>query len=153
MLVNIDPIDNLDPATPALWNDRFAAVANVLNGNIEAVNIKDGTITYSKMSLADKEIPGTKVGLTVTGPANNVGRIKLGELLIQWGRDTIANAGTTISFPEAYAVAPNVQLTSVDPNNWPAWLTTVTTTNFNAKQAYTGLALAVNWIAIGKAAT
>lgn len=45
MIINIDPIEPGDAASPNLWNSRFAAITSVVNGNIEAENIKNGSIT------------------------------------------------------------------------------------------------------------
>lgn len=48
-LINIPDIQNLDAATPELWNSRFATLANVINGNIDANNLATGAVTAPKI--------------------------------------------------------------------------------------------------------
>lgn len=50
MLLNIPNIEQDADATPNLFNERFGLVARVLNGNIEADNIKDKAITAAKIA-------------------------------------------------------------------------------------------------------
>lgn len=49
-IVNISPIENGENASPNLWNNRFSAITEVINGNIDASNIRTGSITRDKLS-------------------------------------------------------------------------------------------------------
>lgn len=151
-LVNIPEVSNGNPVDKELFNSRFAPIVAALNGNIDAANIKDASVTYAKMALIDGDIPSSKMSLVVQNAANNVGQIQIGELLVQWGVNSLAAGGTLVTFVRSYAVNPSVILTLQDPNNHGAWLTAVTNSSFTGKQAYTGGPLPVRWIAIGKAA-
>lgn len=154
-LVNVPAINNNDDATPDLFNSRFAEIVNVLNGNIDASNIKDGTVIYAKLALSDGDIPIAKIGLTPgtsSGATRDQGSIKIGTYLVQWGESDIANAGTTVTFTQAYATNPTVVLTIKDPNPQYPWLTAKSTTTFTAKQPFASSSLPVQWVAFGKAA-
>lgn len=50
MLVNIAPIEPGDAASPNLWNSRYAAITEVLNGNIDSDNIRNNGITREKIA-------------------------------------------------------------------------------------------------------
>lgn len=50
MLLAINPINQQDPATPTLWNSRFAKIVEVMNGNIDTDNIKNGAVTAEKLA-------------------------------------------------------------------------------------------------------
>ena len=50
MIANIDPIQPGDAASPNLWNSRFAIVTTVLNGNVDADNLKNGAVTREKIA-------------------------------------------------------------------------------------------------------
>lgn len=52
-------------ATPALFNDRFDAIANILNGHVDGTNIADGSITTSK--IADGAVTLAKLDTTTQG--------------------------------------------------------------------------------------
>jgi len=155
MLVNVPNINQDDDATPELFNSRFADIVNVLNGNIDASNIQDNSVTYSKMALDDADIPIAKLDLTPgtsSGATRDQGSIKIGTFLLQWGESDIANSGTTVTFTQAYATNPTVILTIKDPNSQQPWLTAKSTTTFTAKQPFVTTPLSVEWVAIGKAA-
>ena len=50
MLVNIEPIQTGESATPNLWNQRFAAITSVINGNIDSDNLKNNAVTREKIA-------------------------------------------------------------------------------------------------------
>ena len=50
MLVNIEPIQTGASATPNLWNQRFAAITSVINGNIDSDNLKNNAVTREKIA-------------------------------------------------------------------------------------------------------
>lgn len=65
MLVNFDPIQNDEDATEELFNSRFNAILDAINGNIESPNIADGAVTTPK--IADNAVTAAKIpnqGLT-----------------------------------------------------------------------------------------
>lgn len=72
MLLNIPNIEQDTPATPNLWNERFGLVAQVLNGNVEADNIKNGSITAAKLAadVLDKFYPVGSLYFNATNDAN-----------------------------------------------------------------------------------
>lgn len=171
-LVSITDIQNNDSATPELWNSRHGSIIDVINGNIDASNIKDNSVTYAKLSLSDGSIPIAKLAnLTVnTGTnANTAGGstnyIKLGELLVCWGTTasySITAASTTskaVTFPQTFASAPTLSLQAREntvqagllPYAASAPTTTVGTIVVYNRDGSTGTCL-VDWIAIGKAA-
>lgn len=171
-LVSITNINNLDSATADLFNSRFAAIVAVINGNIDASNIKDNSIPYGKLSLADASIPITKlVDLVVnTGTnANTAGGstnyVKLGQLLVCWGTTasySITAGSTTdksVTFPQTYATAPTMTLQSrantvaagLLPYEAVAPTTTVGNIVVYNRDGSTATCV-VDWIAIGKAA-
>lgn len=51
MLVQIDPIEVGNAASPELWNDRFAAITRAMNGEIDSDNLKDGGVTREKIAV------------------------------------------------------------------------------------------------------
>lgn len=48
-LLSITDLTNGTAADANIWNTRFAAIANILNGNLDADNYKDASITLAKM--------------------------------------------------------------------------------------------------------
>ena len=50
MLVNIEPIQTGASATPNLWNQRFASITSVINGNIDSDNLKNNAVTREKIA-------------------------------------------------------------------------------------------------------
>lgn len=50
MIANIDPIQPGDAASPNLWNSRYAIITTVLNGNVDADNLKNGAVTREKIA-------------------------------------------------------------------------------------------------------
>lgn len=67
-LINVPDIQNLDAATPELWNTRFGTIVNEMNGNLDAANLKDAAVTASKLAtdsvttgkIADANVTPTK---------------------------------------------------------------------------------------------
>lgn len=49
-LINVPDINNLDAATPALFNSRFGEIADEINGNLDAANLADGAVTAPKLA-------------------------------------------------------------------------------------------------------
>lgn len=78
--------------------------------------------------------------------------VQIGTVLICSGMNPVANSGTTITFPKAFAGTPTVTATVKDPNNQTAWVTDISPTTAILKQIWTGNPLPVCWIAMGKAA-
>jgi hypothetical protein len=80
MLVQIDPIELGDAASPQLWNQRFGLITQALNGNIDSDNLKDGGVTTEK--LADRSVTSAKLGFNKYVDANgwlitDLGLVKL----------------------------------------------------------------------------
>jgi len=59
MLVNISNINTGDDATPELWNERFGAIVDVINGQLDSDNLQDGAVLTSK--LASKAVTPDKI--------------------------------------------------------------------------------------------
>lgn len=57
--INLTPLENTDTATADLFNERFAAIAQVLNKGIDSDNIKDGGITAALLAndMLNKQYP------------------------------------------------------------------------------------------------
>ena len=68
MLVNIQNIQVGDVATPNLFNSRFAALAEVINGNVDSDNLKSGAVTRSK--IAQGAIDSSKLDIQKYVDAN-----------------------------------------------------------------------------------
>ena len=100
-----------------------------------------------------QKIDPTQLGITPQTTAGKSGQfIRLGDVVICFGFNSVANAGTAINLPYTYSAALwNIQATTQDPNNWPAWVVSYTTSAITLKQAYTTGPLNVNWMTIGPA--
>lgn len=48
-LINVPDIQNLDAATPALWNSRYGTIVDVINGNLSSDNLADSAVTTAKL--------------------------------------------------------------------------------------------------------
>lgn len=59
--INLTDIQNLDPATPELFNSRFGLIVNELNGNIDDQNLKNLAVTTGK--IANDAVTGAKIQL------------------------------------------------------------------------------------------
>ena len=68
MLVNIQNIQVGDVATPNLFNSRFAALAEVINGNVDSDNLRNGAVTRSK--IAQGAIDSSKLDIQKYVDAN-----------------------------------------------------------------------------------
>lgn len=120
MLVQINPVENGDPAGPNLWNDRFAAVVKTVNGNIEGDNIKDRGIPRAKIDLdaigSDELAPES----ILPSHTNNVWVGKsVGKAPVTTSYFSVFNK--TVNLSEAayiyvlYTASGNANNTSVDP--------------------------------------
>lgn len=49
-LINVPDIENLDAATPDLWNTRFGTIVDVINGNLSSDNLASGAVTAAKLA-------------------------------------------------------------------------------------------------------
>lgn len=105
---------------------------NLVNGELPTARIADSSITEAKIAddavttdkVADGAVTSDKIDwstLDYTSSAD-AGRVKIGPLLVQWGRASIyvpsgapGESGTlSITFPKAYSVAPTVSLQMED---------------------------------------
>lgn len=77
--------------------------------------------------------------------------IRLGNVQICWGTNTVANAGTSVSFAQPFASDPSVAVSLRDVNNQGAWVSAISTTAVTLKQGYTTSSLLVMWVAVGVA--
>jgi len=87
MIININPIEPGDAASPNLWNSRFAAITEVVNGNLDSDNYKNGSITREK--IATGAVSSDKIAVDRYIDANG------------W---TVNDLGTTKTYTYAYAV-------------------------------------------------
>lgn len=76
--VNITPFQNTDTATADAFNERFAAITQTLNGNIDADNIAPGSITAELIAsdMLNKTYPVGSLyfnGTVDTNPATLLG--------------------------------------------------------------------------------
>ncbi len=68
-LINVTDIQNLDAATPELFNSRFGIIANVINGALDSANLADGSVTAGKVAtgaittgkIADANVTPAKI--------------------------------------------------------------------------------------------
>lgn len=137
------------PASPAdgdFWLDTSTSggtavdtnsVQTLLNKVINGANNQISAIDPLQVLASIKTTSGT-----------NGSYVQIGSLLICFGTDTVANAGTNVTFGKAFAARPVVVTTIYDMNNQTAWCAAATTTYATLKQIYTS-PLTVNWIAIG----
>jgi len=88
MIINITPIAPGDAASPNLWNSRYAAITEVVNGNIDSDNLKNGSVTREK--IATGAISSDKIAVDRYVDANG------------W---TVNDLGTTKTY--SYTVAIN----------------------------------------------
>lgn len=51
-LINVPDIQNLDAATPELWNSRYGTIVNEINGNLDSNNLKDSAVTTAKLGAS-----------------------------------------------------------------------------------------------------
>lgn len=168
MQANIPNINDGDAADDSLWNSRFAEVAKVLAGNIEADNVKDGSLPYSKLSISDGAIPNTKMPFPVTLGTNSGtaggsnGYFKLGEFLVIWGtaaHKAGSTGGTdyTIIFPVTFAANPTVvampraNADHVAINLFQRSHATTSTATISIVAPNTSGGTTIDWVAIGKA--
>lgn len=92
--INIPDINNGEAADAQVWNTRFAQVASVLNGNVDAANLADDAVSSSKISngavtgakVADNTVPYTKIQATT---------IPHGMFIFSAASGYVANVGTT----------------------------------------------------------
>jgi len=68
MIATITPITNGDAASPNLWNSRYAAITEVLNGNVDSDNLKNGGVTREK--IANQAIDSSKIDIQKYVDAN-----------------------------------------------------------------------------------
>jgi len=66
-LLNLTDIQEDADATPELFNSRFDAIANVINGHIDSSNLADGAVTTSK--IADGAVTLSKLDTVTAGNA------------------------------------------------------------------------------------
>lgn len=88
MIININPIEPGDAASPNLWNSRFAAITEVVNGNIDSDNLKNGSVTREK--IASGAISSDKIAVDRYVDANG------------W---TVNDLGTTKTYTYSYAIS------------------------------------------------
>lgn len=168
-LVNFPNINNLDSATADLFNSRFAAITAVLNGNVDAANLKDGTITYGKLNLATRDVPSDKISMTPTTTTNSgtaggsLNYIQIGTFLMYWGTTNQlsfpgnANTTYTVTFPVAFATLPTLTFVARENTavgNLPPFQVgapTVTSGNLTlANTSGTTGTAKIDWHAVGK---
>lgn len=147
-LLNLTNLEDGFTASANIFNERFGAIADVLNGNIDTANLAQYAVTREK--LAPQSVTTDKLSLDSTVNANG-SYIKMGNFLIQWGVTQVASTGTWVSFPTSFSSVPTVTATIKDPNNQTAWIQDVETGRFYCKQLWTPNTLPVQWIAIGTA--
>lgn len=163
MILNLKQLINGTKADANDINEIAGNIMGVVNGNIDKDNIKAGAINRDKLEtdsvteskIVNGSVTENKLGIKHTQSKNGAsfsqGYIKLGNVLIQYGRDTMTFSGTEITYPMPFSKEPIINLTTRDPNNHPAWISANSATKFTGKQAYRNNGLAVYWIAIGEA--
>lgn len=147
-LINYEQLEDGDTASANLWNQRFGVLFNEINGNLDTANLKNLSITESKIA------PGavTNDKLSINSAYDNDGNwVKFGNFMIQWGISQVSHTGTDITFAKPFTATPAVTLTIRDPNNQSAWLLWAQADKFTAKQPWIHSPLSVCWIAVGQA--
>lgn len=84
-LINVPDIQNLDAATPELFNSRFGVIANEINGNIDDANLKAGAVITSK--LANDAVTGAKIQLNNNEPLEALNASSNAKTLLRLGTD------------------------------------------------------------------
>ena len=130
----------------------YQAADTTLQGNIDVVSTAISTLAAAVndgSAIGSGAVSNSKLSLD-TKNTNNF-YVQIGNILICAGQNSVANAGTTVTFPKAFSGVPMGVATIRDANNQTAWITNITATQITMKQLYTTSALAVGWIAIGPA--
>lgn len=78
MLLTITPIGQGDAASPNLWNSRFSAIQEVINGNVDSDNLKAGGVTREK--IANGAIDSSKLAIQKYVDANGWTVVDMGGL-------------------------------------------------------------------------
>lgn len=65
-LINVPLINNLDAATPDLFNSRYGTIVNAINGNLDNTNISAGGVSTS--NLAASSITTAKINDAAVTP-------------------------------------------------------------------------------------
>lgn len=148
MLLNIQPIEPGDAASPNLWNSRFADIQAVMNGNVDSDNLKNSSVTREK--IAPGAVTNDKLGI-ISEYENDSSYVKFGNFMIQWGVTLVTHTGTDIVFAKPFLAAPGVVCTEQDPNSQSPWITERTPTKFRCRHPWAGNPLYISWVAIGPA--
>ena len=105
MLISLSDIQQNDDATPDLFNSRLDAIVDVINGNIDAQNIADGSIGTAE--LANLAVTAGKIAdTTITRPkidwssfTNNVkSALNTSSPSLSNTSQDLASTGLTLSF-------------------------------------------------------
>lgn len=160
-VLETDPLTGaftFDEVVPSGSNIRvYFHVANTGLGNTDTVdNFHANAVPTANNLLPldnNAKYPSSVLDVTLkTTVGTNGNYFQIGELLICTGFDSVAFAGTGITFAKPFAATPVVVTTTQDPHEQNAWVSARSTTGATLKQKYTGGNLGVNWIAIGRAA-
>lgn len=151
-----------DALLDTIGTDALTTTAQTLTG---AVNELDGEVAQNTSDIADNisDISDLfALAPVLDGIADHQGSCEIGDLLIQWGSETVtptANAVTTVSvtFDKAYANAPWVGVTvrSSSVNQITGFGCTSTSTTGTTLRFYrtNTTSTTIGWIAIGKKAS
>lgn len=106
-LINVPDIQNLDAATPELWNSRFGTITNVINGNLSSANLADSAVTAPKLAT-DSVTTGKIVDANVT-PAKRTEPYKFS--VHRAAAHTSSNSFTLVQFDtKLYDTSSNVDV-------------------------------------------
>ena len=151
-----------DALFEVIGTDELETTAQTLTG---AVNELDAEVTQNTSDIADNTSDISDLlalAPVLDGIADHKGSCEIGDLLIQWGGETVtptANAVTTVSvtFDKAYANAPFVGVTvrSSSINQVTGFGVTGTSTTGTTLRFYrtSTTSTTIGWIAIGKKAS
>lgn len=132
------------------------ATGGTKTGEIVAVSSTTISVYFNSYTLNNEAItsPQYSSGSAPLGflpHQKNGNSVRIGNVLICWGVNTVATTGTTVTFAQPYSDIPSVTCALKDVNNQGAWVSAVSSTNTTLKQGYTTSNLIVNWMAIGTA--
>lgn len=108
-LINIPDIQNLDAATPELFNSRFGAIADLLNGNLDTNNFASEAITAP--DIATGAVTTGKLASAAVTPVKWTNPYKF--YIYRSGALNSSNSYTLVQFDaEAYDSNNNADITT-----------------------------------------
>lgn len=133
-LINLAPINDGDDANSVLFNARFAAISDLLNGNVDSDNLTTNAVTTPKIvdqavtevKIAPKSVTGTKLvqpsilayrSGDVVESGNVWRKITIDGSSINMGGFTLSNGGIMVPIAGIYKFSLIVSIQDRNPTN------------------------------------